>query len=98
MGGGLIVASMVAQAGFGESAEQRLKYSALAECLDSLARRAASSGASVHMPRIGAGQAGGIWRLVADEIDAALCRRGVSVVVYTRPGEHVDTILSEAIW
>lgn len=81
----VIVASMVAQRGHGPSATPRLVYIALAEALDKVAARAAAVSAEVHMPRIGAGQAGGRWDLIQAAIERSMLDRGVSVVVYTLP-------------
>lgn len=93
---GISVASMVAQEGYGDSSTPRLRYHALAECLARLRDAASSRGASVHMPRIGTGQGGAAWPLVADEVDQSLCAHGVPVTVYTRPGEHEDLVMSGA--
>lgn len=93
---GISVASMVAQEGYGDSATPRLRYHALAECLTHLRDAASSRGASVHMPRIGAGQGGAAWELVADEVDRSLCANGIPVTVYTRPGEHESSAKSGA--
>src|SRR4051812_33902866 len=58
----LAVANMVAQHGLRASAgAPPIRYDALRECLASLAERAAELAASVHMPRIGCGLAGGKW-------------------------------------
>lgn len=92
MADGISVASLVAQEGFGGSGPPRLRYSALAECLAKLAVAAERSTASVHMPRIGIGQAGGVWHLVADLIEDKLSRSGVKVTVYTRPREHPELV------
>ncbi|ORV86043.1 ImmA/IrrE family metallo-endopeptidase [Mycobacterium gordonae] len=81
----ITVASMVAQHGFGPSVSVRLRYDALAECLDTVAERACQQGASVHIPRIGSGQAGGRWDVIADLIDTHLVARGVNVTVHTKP-------------
>lgn len=79
------VASMVAQRGYGPSATPRLSYVALAEALEKVSGQAASAGAEVHMPRIGAGQAGGRWDLIQATIERTLLDRGVNVVLYTLP-------------
>lgn len=79
---GVSVASLVAQEGFGKSQTPRLRYPALAEALDALARHALAQQAAVQMPPIGAGFAGGDWSLIADEIDRRLCLRGVETTVY----------------
>ena len=56
----LEVANMISMQGvMGESGDSPLCYVALAEALDELGRHAASKGATVHMPRIGSGLAGG---------------------------------------
>jgi len=77
------IASMVAQRGYGPSIEPRLVYSALAQALDRVAELAQRDGASVHLPRIGAGQAGGRWDLAEELIDQRLVRAGIAVTVYT---------------
>jgi len=43
-------------------------------------------GASVHMPRIGAGQGGGDWAIDEDLIRSTLVENGVSVTIYDLPG------------
>lgn len=79
------VVSLVAQQGFGASATSRLSYVGLAEALDKLAAIAARKEATVHLPRIGAGQAGGRWDLIEATIERTLLSRRVPVVVYTKP-------------
>jgi len=88
------VASLVAQRGFGPSDTPRLSYVALAESLLRLAEVAERTGATVHMPRIGAGQAGGRWDLVEATIDQVLLSRGVEVVVYTKPSTARPAVAS----
>jgi O-acetyl-ADP-ribose deacetylase (regulator of RNase III) len=82
----LSIASMVAQRGYGPSANPRIRYSALQTCLQSLCTIAVDQRATVHMPRVGSGLAGGSWSVVSELIDETLCRRGVSVFVYDLPG------------
>jgi O-acetyl-ADP-ribose deacetylase (regulator of RNase III) len=77
------IASMVAQSGFGPSKEPRLAYHALANALESIAGVASRLEASVHLPRIGAGQAGGRWDLIEQELDRTLVQAGVDVTIYT---------------
>jgi O-acetyl-ADP-ribose deacetylase (regulator of RNase III) len=83
---GTSVASMVAQRGYGPSNGPRIRYSALERCLSSLATIAVERGASVHMPRIGCGQAGGRWSLVQELIADTLVAAHVPVFVYDLPG------------
>jgi len=79
------VVSMVAQEGFGPSWETRLRYDALADGLGRVAVIAAKHGAEVHIPRIGAGQAGGRWDFIERIVKAELVDRGVPVTIHTLP-------------
>ena len=77
---------MVAQHGVKRGSKgPPIRYQAVAKCLDQVAERAAELGASVHMPRIGCGLAGGNWSRVEPLIVEALCRRGIPVTVYDWP-------------
>lgn len=87
----LIVCSMVAQHGLGQSSQARIRYSALARTLAQVAEIALENNASVHMPTIGCGQAGGKWEIVQELIDSELCRRMVDVKIYTLPGQPDPT-------
>lgn len=84
---GLFVFSMICQHGYGEAAKPRVRYNALQTCLYELANVARDEQATVHMPRIGCGQAGGRWEIVCELIHDALCRHGISVTVYDLPSE-----------
>lgn len=64
----LYYAPIVAQRGFGKSNEPRIQYAALERALKSLGIKAAELGATVHMPRIGAGAAGGNWDIIREMI------------------------------
>jgi len=59
-----------------------IRYDAVAACLEKVAEKAIELGASVHMPRIGCGLAGGEWSKVEPIIKEHLCGRGVTVTVY----------------
>jgi len=76
---------MICQHGYGPSQKPRIRYSALQSCLEQLAQEAIDEGATVHMPRIGAGQAGGSWGLIGQLVDELLCARGLRVTVYDLP-------------
>ena len=80
--------TMIAQRGYGPSARPRIRYGHLKTCLDRLAEVALEGGTSVHMPRIGSGQGGGMWFVVEELVDDALCRRGVPVTVYELPSSR----------
>jgi O-acetyl-ADP-ribose deacetylase (regulator of RNase III) len=79
----LWVANMVAQHGArrGESAPP-IRHEALASCLEKLAGQALELGASVHLPRIGCGLAGGKWERIEPLLVQELCARDLRVVVY----------------
>ena len=81
----ITLCQMVCQHGYGSSATPRLRYAALKDCLKGLRDRALAEKATVHMPKIGTGEAGGSWHLVAALIDDVLCAEGLSVMVYELP-------------
>lgn len=76
------IASLVAQAGFGKSDAPRLKYAALSLALRAVAERALESAASVHMPKIGTGAAGGSWSVIEELVVEEFVRRDIPVRVY----------------
>lgn len=82
----LLVLSMIAQHGYGPSPRPRIRYVALRKCLSAVGDLATESHATVHMPRIGCGQAGGSWDVVSELVTDALCNKGTKVFVYDPPG------------
>jgi O-acetyl-ADP-ribose deacetylase (regulator of RNase III) len=79
----LWVANMVGQHGTRTGSQgPPVRYQAIDTALASLARHAARLGASVHMPRIGCGLAGGRWDHVEPLILDRLIRPGIKVTVY----------------
>jgi O-acetyl-ADP-ribose deacetylase (regulator of RNase III) len=87
----LIVANMIAQVGYGKEnrgahkssdldASIPLRYPALLDCLRQVGLYARKTGASVHMPRIGCGLAGGTWDRVEPIVAQTL--EGIEVYVY----------------
>jgi O-acetyl-ADP-ribose deacetylase (regulator of RNase III) len=80
----LWVANMVGQRGIrtGRSTGVPVRYEAIDRALARLAPEALALGASVHMPRIGCGLAGGRWELVEPLVHARLTAQGVAVTVY----------------
>ncbi len=77
------VANMVAQHGMmGSSRTPPIRYEAVEECLARVAQKAQELGASVHLPRIGCGLAGGKWELIEPLIKKTLCEKDVPVTVY----------------
>ncbi|MGA1975790.1 MAG: ImmA/IrrE family metallo-endopeptidase [Conexivisphaerales archaeon] len=87
----LWVVSMVAQHGFGQSTKPRIRYFALRDCLLRLGTFASGRQASVHMPRIGTGFAGGNWKIIEDLIMETLISRGVRVLVYDLPRSREES-------
>ncbi len=76
----ILVANMIAMKGVGAGT---LRYDALVDCLGSVSIRAVPVGASIHMPRIGCGLAGGSW----DKVEPIVRRElnGLNVTVYDLP-------------
>jgi len=87
----LMLVSLVAQRGFGKPASgPRLRYGALFSALEKVAALATTREATVHMPRIGTGEAGGSWNVVEGIIRETLVAGGIDVTIYElnpRPGE-----------
>lgn len=62
-----------------------VRYDAIREGLRAVADHARSRAASVHMPRIGCGLAGGDWSVVEALVRDELVAAGVTVTVYDLP-------------
>ncbi|MEU8760496.1 macro domain-containing protein [Streptomyces sp. NPDC048659] len=80
----LWVANLVGQRGIrtSRSAGPPVRYEAIDAALGPLGDKALELGASVHMPRIGCGLAGGTWERVEPLIAGRLVARGIAVTVY----------------
>lgn len=77
------VANMIAQEGiYPKHGVPPIRYDSLKECLVKLADDASVEKASVHMPRIGCGLAGGKWDRVEAIINETLVQRKVPVYIY----------------
>lgn len=84
----LYVANMIAQHGIkAVRGEPPIRYAAVNACLLDLGDKAVELGATVHMPRIGCGLAGGTWDKVEPLVRQQLCSRGIPVFVYDLPGK-----------
>lgn len=79
----LWVANIIGQHDIRATAEgSPVRYWAIEAGLADLADRADAMGATVHMPRIGCGLAGGEWPTVEAIIERTLVAAGVPVIVY----------------
>ncbi|MFE2695654.1 macro domain-containing protein [Streptomyces mirabilis] len=77
------VANLIGQRGIRAGSKGvPVRYEAIDTGLAHLATKAAELKASVHMPRIGCGLAGGDWSRVEPLIMRRLVERGVAVTVY----------------
>ena len=59
-----------------------VRYDAIRRGLQRVAEEALRLGASVHMPRIGCGLAGGLWEEAGKIVEEELANKGISVTVY----------------
>ena len=79
----IIVANMIGQKGIKTGSKGApIRYEAVDECLKKLGDKAIEINASIHMPRIGCGLAGGKWDKIEPLIAKNLLDRGISVFVY----------------
>jgi len=79
----LWVANMIGQHGIRKGPDgPPIRYPAVESCLEKLAVEALRLGASVHMPRIGCGLAGGTWDKIEPIIRQTLLEQDVEVYVY----------------
>jgi IrrE N-terminal-like domain len=101
IGPDLWLASLVAQAGYGDTTptRPRLRLFALREALATLATMALDRAADVHIPPIGTGQAGGRWPEIRDLILEELADRHVVTTVYVLPGASMpeDALIDEQL-
>jgi O-acetyl-ADP-ribose deacetylase (regulator of RNase III) len=81
------VANMIAQHGVSKSQDGNppIRYEAVEQALSKVAMEAIAKNASVHMPRIGAGLAGGNWETIESIIIKQLSEKGITVTVYDLP-------------
>jgi Zn-dependent peptidase ImmA (M78 family) len=84
------VFQMIAQKGIFPKGETiPLRYDSLRQCLLELGHIAKTLNASVHMPKIGAGQAKGDWSLIEGMIYETIISEGISVSIYILPGTKI---------
>ena len=82
----ITVANIIGQHGVrsprNKTAPAPIRYEAVHEGLKQVMEYAIQHNASVHMPRIGCGLAGGTWEKIEPIINATLIEKGVGVCVY----------------
>ncbi len=79
----VFVANMIGQRGIKTGSKGvPVRYEAVEECLEKLATEAQVLNASVHMPRIGCGLAGGKWSRIEPLINKTLIQNKVKTIVY----------------
>ncbi|MGO9265833.1 MAG: hypothetical protein ACLQBA_13300 [Candidatus Binataceae bacterium] len=83
---------MIAQHGYGAAEAPRLRYEALERCLETVATKVLTEKASIHMPRIGTGAAGGSWQLIEELVAEKLLRFQNTVTVYDLPPRNLDPV------
>lgn len=80
------VVNMIAQDGIISYGNQKpIRYDALEKALNLVGTVATYEKASIHMPRIGAGLAGGDWSIIEAIIIKTLCDKNIDVYVYDLP-------------
>lgn len=81
------VANMISQHGIGIlNGIPPIRYEILRKCLVKVADFAKQHNATVCMPRIGCGLAGGEWSIIESIIISTLCEVGIKVIVYDITG------------
>lgn len=79
----IIVANMIGQHGIRtQNTVPPIRYEAVEKALKIVGERAVLHHASVHLPRIGCGLAGGLWDKIEPLIEGQLCANDVEVFVY----------------
>ncbi len=77
------IANMIGQQGIKTGSKGvPIRYEAVESCLQQLTQEAISLNASVHMPRIGCGLAGGKWDKIEPLIEKSLIQHNVHTVIY----------------
>lgn len=78
------IANMVGQQNVinDEDGNPPIRYVAVLECLEKVGAFAIENNASIHLPRIGCGLAGGTWDKIEPLIKAALIEKKITVTVY----------------
>src|SRR5215510_10487431 len=79
----IYIANMIGQKGIKTGSKgPPIRYEAVENCLIKLSKKSLELNASVHMPRIGCGLAGGKWENIEPLINKYLINGGINVFVY----------------
>lgn len=80
----LEVANLIGQHGVARQGQRvpPIRYEAIRTGLNTIAMRAKEVGATVHLPRIGCGLAGGRWEDIEPIIEESLIGAGITATVY----------------
>jgi O-acetyl-ADP-ribose deacetylase (regulator of RNase III) len=79
----LYVANMIGQRGIKtDSKGHPIRYEAVRKCLIKVERKAQQLNASIHMPRIGCGLAGGKWEKIEAIIEDVLLKQNLNLYIY----------------
>jgi O-acetyl-ADP-ribose deacetylase (regulator of RNase III) len=79
----LWVANLVGQHGYAwQNGQPPVRYEAIRDGLERISSFAQDHHASIHMPRIGCGLAGGEWSIVSGIVADELTGKGIAVTVY----------------
>lgn len=81
----IVIANMVGQEGTGMGINGRppIRYSALAQCMQDVARVAKIRNAEIFAPAFGSGLAGGNWSFIEELINELWCDRDIPVTIYS---------------
>jgi len=79
----IVIANMIGQHGIRKTGgNPPIRYDAVEKALETVGKKALEREASVHLPRIGCGLAGGEWDKIEPLIEKQICDKGVTVFVY----------------
>lgn len=81
------VANIIGQhrVGEDENGNSPVRYDALEQGFQTVARYAMEYDASVHGPRLGSGLAGGDWKRIESLLEHEIVSKGISVTIYDLP-------------
>lgn len=83
VGDGITIANLIGQQGLRRQGKKPpVRYDSIEIGLSKIAERATQIQASIHMPRIGCGLAGGQWSEIEPLIERQLLSQNLSVTVY----------------